>query len=275
MFSLTQSIKTDSKSANQSTNRLLSLVEYLSEQPEPMRISDIAQGCGMNVSTVHRFLTALQARGYAVQDPENGRYSLTFKFCRIGNSIRARTDLREISLPYLHAIAQEFGDTVGLAIEYDMAVMYQETFPGPLRSGLSLNAAGGLGPLHATAAGKLFLSCYDARKLEQFLAIKGMPALTPATITSLPQLRKELLKIRVRGYASDHQESVSGAQEVAAPIKDFTNQVVAAITVRGPVSRMTEEYIQKHLPLLLESTAAISARMGYEPQRESLPAYRR
>lgn len=270
-----EQLKPDSKSANQSTDRLLSLVEFLSEQPEPMRISDIAQRCGMNVSTVHRFLTALQARGYAVQDMESGRYSLTFKFCRIGNSIKARTDLREVSLPYLHAVAQEFGDTVSLAIEYDMAVMYQEAFPGPLRSGTSLGVDGGLGPLHASAAGKLFLSCYDPRRLEQFLAVKGMPALTPATITTLPQLRKELLKVKVRGLAYDNEESAAGSRGVACPIKDFTNQVVAAISVRGPASRMTDGYIQKNLPLLLDSTAKISARMGYEPGRDQAPVYRR
>lgn len=76
-----------------------------------MRLSDIAAGCGMNISTVHRFLASLLATGYAVQEEESGLYRLTFGFCRLGDSIRANTELHSLCLPYLRQIAQQTGWT--------------------------------------------------------------------------------------------------------------------------------------------------------------------
>ncbi|MEA5011426.1 MAG: IclR family transcriptional regulator [Angelakisella sp.] len=268
-------LKTDSKNANQSTERLFELVEFLCIQPEPMRISDIAKGAQMNISTVHRFLTALQAKGYAVQDINTGRYSLTFKFCRLGDDIRSRTDMRSLCMPYLHTISQEFGQAVSLLMEYDMTAMALETVAGPLKTTAMQNPLGTMAGLHCTAAGKLFLTCYQSRKLEQLMAVKGLPQQTANTITSLSQLRKELIKVRVRGYAFDNEESEAGFRQVAAPIKDYTNQVVGAVSVRGPVTRMTDEYIEKHLQVLLSATATVSARMGYEPAKDNTPTYRR
>ena len=81
--------KLDSRQANLSADRLLCLLEFMAEQPHAMRLSDIAAGCGMNISTVHRFLASLLATGYAVQEEESGLYRLTFGFCRLGDSIRA------------------------------------------------------------------------------------------------------------------------------------------------------------------------------------------
>ena len=91
--------KLDSRQANLSADRLLCLLEYMAEQPHAMRLSDIAAGCGMNISTVHRFLTSLLATGYAVQEEESGLYRLTFGFCRLGDSIRANTELHSLCLP--------------------------------------------------------------------------------------------------------------------------------------------------------------------------------
>lgn len=267
----------NAKNTNQSSGRLLELIEFMAGQTEPMRISDISAGCGLHPSTAHRFLSALLSRGYAIQDAETGRYSLTFKLCRLGEDIRQHTDLRSLSRSYLRELSHAFGETVSFAIEYDMAVMYLEVLMGPLISlrGGQQDNNGDIAPLHGTAAGKLFLLGYNARQLEQFLAIKGMPACTPHTLTTLQQLRKELLKVRIRGYAYDNEEVQLNSRGVAAPVKNYANQVVAAICVQGPVGLMTDAYIQQHLPLLLECAGQISSRLGYESSRDFLPNFRR
>lgn len=268
-------LKTGSSNANQSTEKLLTLVEFLSEQAEPIRLLDISRQCGINVSTVLRFMTALQARGYVAQDIDSGKYSLTFKICRLGNNVKSRADMRNVSLPYLRSLSQAFGESTNLIIEYDMSVMYLEVVSGPHQVMLSMQRIGNIAPMHCTDAGKLFLTGYSAQQLEQLLAVKGLPWFTEHTITTLDRLRKELIQVRMQGYACDNEECELGARCVAAPIKDYTNRIVAAISVSGPVTRMTNEHIYDKLPFLLDAAAQISARLGYEPQRDQHPVYRR
>ncbi|MEA5012286.1 MAG: IclR family transcriptional regulator [Angelakisella sp.] len=268
-------LRTGASNSNQSTDKLLTLVEFLSEQHEPMRLLDIAKQCDMNVSTVLRFMTALQTRGYVAQDIDTGRYSLTFKICRLGNNVKSHADMRNISLPYLRSVSKAFGESTNLAMEYDMSVMYLEAVPGPHQIVLSMRRIGNIAPIHCTDAGKLFLTGYTAHQLDQLMAVKGLPAYTDHTITNLNRLRKELIQVRVQGYAMDNEECELGARCVAAPVKDFTNKIVAAVSVSGPITRMTTEHIVENLPHLLEAAAKISSHLGYEAIRDHLPTYRR
>ena len=93
---------------NQSSDKLLTLLEILSVQPEPVRLQELAWQASMNTSTVLRFLMTLEKRGYVVQDGDTGRYSLTFKLCGIADNIKVHTDIRNICLPYMKLVSKKF-----------------------------------------------------------------------------------------------------------------------------------------------------------------------
>jgi len=83
-------------SSNQSSEKLLTLMEILSQEENPIRLSDLAAKLDMNVSTVSRFLTTLQNRGYVSQSQERGTYVLTYKICQLANNVTSRMDYRNI-----------------------------------------------------------------------------------------------------------------------------------------------------------------------------------
>jgi DNA-binding IclR family transcriptional regulator len=248
---------------NFSSDKLLTLIEYMARQAEPMRLQDISRQMNMPASTVLRFLTALQNRDYAAQDIDTGRYLLTFKLCGLADSIRANQSLRTIGLPFLRSVATVFDESTNLSIEYDMSVMYIEAVLGPSKTLMSLQRIGNIAPLHCTAVGKLLLLGYDGEQLDRLAEVKGFARFTERTITSRDALEKELAEVRARGYALDDEECEQGARCVAAPICDYTGRIVAGISVSGPASRMTDAHIAGNLSVLLDAAQKISSRLGW------------
>src|SRR6185436_14234711 len=93
----------------------------------------------------------------------------------------------------------------------------------------------------------------------------GLRRYTANTITTAEALQEELASIRARGYAIDDEESEVGLRCVAAPIRDHTGLVAAAISGSAPVQRMTKKNLQTTVPTVVAAAEAISRRLGYLP----------
>ena len=118
-------------------------------------------------------------------------------------------------------------------------------------------------PLYAGASGKVFLAFLPPEKREEVFESKHLDRLTSRTIIDIDELRKELVIIRKQGYAISHGERVEGASSVSAPIFNFQNQVIGAISISGPTSRFSEERIADFFEPLVKATNQISKAMGY------------
>jgi DNA-binding IclR family transcriptional regulator len=112
--------------------------------------------------------------------------------------------------------------------------------------------------------GKALLAFQPLEVVHQVVE-QGLRRLTPNTITDSDMLLAELASIRTKGYAIDDEEIEVGLRCVAAPIRDHSGQVVAAISVAAPVQRMTKKQIQTTVPTVVSAADAISRRMGYLP----------
>lgn len=260
--------KTSPTQSNQSAEKLLALLEVMSTLDEPARLQDLSASLGMNASTVLRFLNPLLQRGYVAQEPESNRYQLTYKLCGLANNIASRTGIRNIAFPYLRNVSHIFQESANLSIERDMALVYVEVINYPGKSLTMMQRIGHVAPLHCTGSGKILLAEYTPQMLEQYVKVKGMQGFTSHTITDLDDLKAALDGIRDLGYAFDNEECEDGARCIAAPVRDYTGNVVAGISVSGPVTRMTDEHIYTNLPYLMDAARQISFRMGWKPAGE-------
>lgn len=250
--------------SNQSSEKMLTILERMSEQDEPIRLQDISRLVSMNESTALRYIATLQKSGYVVQDSDTGRYSLTYKICAVAANVSSRKNIRNICSPYLRSIAHIFSESANVAEEHNMMVVYIEAISGPRQLLMTTRRVGNVSPMHCTAVGKLLLLNYSQQQLQQYVAAKGLPSLTDHTITEPSRLFAELDKVRAQGYAFDNEEYEPGARCVAAPIYDYTGNIIAGLSVSGPITRMTDEHIYEKLPFLLDAAQQISLRMGYE-----------
>jgi DNA-binding IclR family transcriptional regulator len=255
--------------SNLSSEKLLHIIEILSEQDEPVRLVELSKMAKMNESTVFRYLSSLQNCGWAMQDADSGRYTLSYKICAVAANVSSRKSIRSICTPFLRSLAEIFCESVNVAEEHDMAAVYIDAVSGPRQQLLmTTRRVGNVSPLHCTAVGKLLLLGFSPRRIDLFIATKGLAPLTDKTITTREELLEELERVRERGFAFDDEEYEPGARCVAAPLYDYTGNVVAGISVSGPANRMSDEHIYSKLPYLLDAAREISIRLGWKAPEE-------
>jgi DNA-binding IclR family transcriptional regulator len=105
---------------------------------------------------------------------------------------------------------------------------------------------------------------FSEKEIDSLFADGDLIALTERTITSKERLLEELDRIRTLGYALDDEECEKGVRCVAAPLKDYTGNVVAAVSVSGPVSRLVPERMECIKAQVLKTASQVSQRLGYE-----------
>lgn len=254
---------------NKSAVKALDVIEFIaSNKNEPMRLQDIASGLSMNVSTVLRFLTALHECGYVQQDPDTLRYNLTFKICSISNKVSSNLRLYDIALPVMKKIASKMNESVCLAVEQDMSVVYIGIVNGPDQMLRTMNRIGNRAPLHCTGVGKLLLLNHSEEYIDKMIAIKGLPVYTTNTISTKEALMKELDDVHRKRHAYDNEECEIGARCIAVPIFDYTQKIIACISVTGTIFRMTDEKLNQNLDFLLDEAYKLSVKLGYDIEKD-------
>jgi IclR family acetate operon transcriptional repressor len=152
------------------------------------------------------------------------------------------------------------GETVQTAVLDGRQVVYVERLESPNTLRLFLEV-GRRNDAHATGTGKCLLAFLDDDQLDRILDGWDLPAKTPHTITDPRELRRQLKEVRARGYADNLHESEMGVVSVAAPIRDRTGRVVAALSVAGPAQRM-ESVMPQTRQAVIEAAAMASRRLG-------------
>lgn len=247
---------------NQSVEKVFHIIEVMASNREPMRLQDIANQVKMPASTTLRLVNTMVNLGYARQDP-NLRYGLSLKFMKIGSLISSQISIRDIAHPYLVELSTKCEESACIAIEQNMEIVYLDVVDGPDGMLKITQHIGKNAPMHCTGVGKIILQNYDTKEISQMISQKGLPVLTPNTITSKEDLLDEIEKIRTQGYALDNEECELGARCIAAGIKDYSGKVVAAISVSGPISRMTMERIDAIKGTVIESARKVSKLLAY------------
>ncbi len=248
---------------NQSVDKVLKIVEYMAEVRTPMKLQEISKGIGFPASTILRLLTSLIDMGYVYQDKETLKYSLTLKFCRIGDSVKSSLNVTEIVHPYLLDISNRLGEVVYFAIEQDMMLVYLDAIGGINMQNSNLRRIGRIAPLYATSIGKLLLLNYDDNMLMKMINTKGLDKFTENTIDSFDALKEELEKVREAGYAIDDQECEEGIRCISMPIRDYTGGIIGGISISGSTNRILPERYGEYLEILSPVCEEISRKLGY------------
>lgn len=248
----------ENKNSIQVIERMMSLLEVLSASPDAVALKQLAQQTGLHPSTAHRILAAMTA-SRLVERHDAGTYRLGIRLLELGNLVKSRLNIREAASPFMQTLHEQIGEAINLGIRHEDEIVYIER----TSSGRSLvrvvYLVGGRAPLHLTSVGKLFLAEDGPDKVKAYAKRTGLPGKTPASLTSLTALEKELDKIRRHAIAYDNEEAELGLKCVAAPIYDDEGRLVAGLSVSAPVDRHRPEWLA-----LVKSTAdQISHAIGY------------
>ena len=250
---------------NQSTDKVLAILELLSHSSEPLRLIDIAHRLNFNSSTALRFLNSLEQNGYVHKDKETLKYRMTYKICGLASHVSSSTDLVMIASQPLRDLSALLRECACLAVEQDYSIIYIYVSDGPGQILRTTQRIGKEAPMHCTGIGKMILSDFPEERIDEMIARRGLTKYTEHTLITKEQLMEELQAIRSRGYAYDNEECELGARCIAVPIRNYSGHVIASISVTGPTGRMTDAFIQANLPRILSTANEISYQFGYQP----------
>lgn len=256
----------------QSVARALSVLEALAAGGREIGIAELSKRVGLHASTVHRLLLTLMARGYVRQNADTGRYGLGPHAFRLGQAYLEQMDLRQAARPSLERLSHTTGETATLAVLDRGEALYLDKAESPQNLQI-FTRIGRRAPLHCTAVGKVLLAHMAAEESEGILTESGLPAITGNTITSRPILLRELAKVRADGFAVDREECEEGACCLAAPIRDATGKVVAALGLSGPAVRLVTRRQEELVPLLLTESREVSRVLGFRPEEAALQTH--
>ncbi len=247
--------------AIRSVDRAIDILECVAGENGVLTVDQIAAATGLPKTTAFRVLATLAARRLVERDEQTGAYRLGMLSLVIGARAMGDLDLRRSARPHLEQLVADTGETVHLSILSDDKALCIDKLDAS-RSMRMASFVGFLDPLHCSGVGKALLAFQDEPTRAQLLARMQLEPHTPHTITDRPGLVAQIDEIRARGYAIDDEEIEEGLRCVAAPIRDHSGHVVAAVSISGPTTRVTEENL-KTLANAVESCAqTISRELG-------------
>jgi len=257
-------LKTESASKNQSLKKAIHILEIMVDYAEgSVRLQDIAKDLKMSPSTVLRFLNTFIEHGYVSQDSSTSRYSLTLKLADLGDRNRRNYPLHQVLRKFVKEIAFTFNESASICVESNMQMVYVATEDGPSHMLQTLSRIGRIAPMHATGVGKLYLAQYSENQLQHYVEKMGLVRLTDNTYTDIETLSEELKTIRQQGYAIDNEECEVGVKCIAVPVWDYTNTIVAAMSLSAPTSRLSARRTMEIILYLKELSKRASTELGW------------
>lgn len=215
-----------------SVDRVCDILDTLANAPAGVTLTEVAETTGLPKSSAFRYLSALEARHYV----ERGHDAVTYK---LGLAFRPQhtrsiAQLAELAKPALERLRDKLDETTNLGLLDGTSVVHAVVCETPQMMRLAAHV-GDRGYVHATALGKAMAAPLPEDKIRSLIAVAGMPALTPATITTIDDFLIELDHIRNQGYAVDEEENQTGGRCVAVAISGLG--FPAAVSVSAPATR--------------------------------------
>lgn len=244
--------------------RALDILELFLDGDGTLSAPEITRKLGLPRTTVHELVTTLTARSYLVHVPDQpGRYRLGVRPYQLGSRYAEQLDLAAEGLQVARSVAETCDETVHVAILEGADVIYIAKVDST-HAVRMVSAAGRRLPAHCTAVGKMLLASLSEAALAARVP-EGTPltAMTNNSITSPQDLRRHLAVTRERGIAVEQRESNPDVSCVAAPIRDSTGRVVAALSISVPTIRWSEERQEELAELAAKGAGELSARLGH------------
>jgi IclR family acetate operon transcriptional repressor len=246
----------------QSLDRGLIILEIVGQARRPVSVAELTPLLGIDRSSVFRLVNTLRMRGFLAQLPSK-EYVLGSAVWRLANRFQWSQGLTQIAREQVAALAAKTGETTHLVIQEGRQAVFvdQEVTAQPIGVSASFSRCE---PLHCTAVGRALVADCDKHALVELFGDAPLLAPTKRAIHTVADLAKECQRTRKRGYSIDDEEFHEGVRCLAAPIRDGSGRIVAAIGISAPIGRLPESRCSKVAQEVKRAAAQISEKLGGE-----------
>lgn len=250
----------------QSIKRAFNIIECFDNINSEMSLKEICTKVDLKKSTAFGIIKSLEECSYIFQNPSNNKYRLALKFIEKGRIVSQSLDIKNIALPYMKRLTDNFKETTHLCLieqNFIYCVANVHSNEGFL---FMSSKVGNKLPVYASASGKIILANLSNEKIDKILAETEFKKLTKHTVTDIEVLKSTLISIKDNLYSIEDEETEIGAFSVASVIKNFDNSVVGALSITGPKDRMKNKK-DKIINSLIDTSLSISKELGYDSNK--------
>lgn len=245
----------------QSVDRALQILDILQESPKGLGVTELSRQLNVSKSTAHRLLMSLLKKGFVKQDEESQKYQLGLKLIELSQTVSDNLDLRKVASNFLYYLAKTTGETAHLVIMDNNEIVYIDKIESSETIRMFSNV-GKRALMHCTGVGKAILAFLPQAKINEIIDEKGLQKFTEKTIVDKEEMLAHLKEIKNRGYSFDDEEHELGIKCAAAPIFNHNGEVVAGISVAGPIMRVNDEKLETIASEVLRVSKEISKLLG-------------
>lgn len=250
--------KKDLLSSVQNAFQILRL--FTLERPE-FSITEMSSALNLNASTTHRLVTTLSKYGYLDKNKNNRHYVLGSAFFRLGEIVTSHLEIHKEAQPILQDLAAQVDEAVHLGVleKENVVILHKIECKNPVR--LVSGIGKGL-PAFCSATGRAILAFQPKNIIEQVLQSK-MTIFTSNTVIDSDTLREYLKSVTKLGYALSINELHNDVVCISVPVRDYTGDVIASISIAGPRYRIKDDHIPHFVQKLEYSADMLSKQLGY------------
>jgi DNA-binding IclR family transcriptional regulator len=240
----------------------------LAKSRRGLGLSELARNLQVPKSSMHCLLLTLERRGYLHRHKRTHRYLFGLKLFSLANMALAKIELREQAAPFMKTLMESTGLTVHLAIlDQDEVVLVDRVEPKNVFKlatwiGKRMDA-------HCTGVGKALIAHISDEEIDSLVKEHGLPRHNENTISTAKKLKVELAKIRKQRFAIEDEEDEIGLRCIGSALFDNTGHVVAAISVAGPISQITDDNLSSLTNKVRRTASEISQQLGFISTQES------
>lgn len=246
----------------QTVERALAILSRFTDESPDFTINDLVARLGLSRPTVYRLLATMEETGYVERDAISQRFRPGLGIVSLASIALNHMTLRRQAIPEFYYFVNRLHLGAGLGVLRHGEVYYLAHSPHPKTVDLVFQV-GRCHPLHATALGKALLMGFSTARVEALLRETDLRSYTPYTLTRLQDIVSDVERARERGYAFIDQELCLRWCSIAAPIRDRTSRVVAALGISAPNTDVRSEAIASTARLVMEAADRVAYKLGY------------
>ncbi|MDO6481429.1 IclR family transcriptional regulator [Shimia thalassica] len=242
--------------------KAMGLLDLVAASPTPLTLGEVTDKCGLPKSSTHRLLVLLRDAHALTYDADLQTYSPGSRLMRWGVQTQQKSNLVALASPLMKALCRETGMRVALSIMDEDAALFIHT----VETGAPFRLAPRVGqhsPLHASAAGKLFLAGMSDQTLAELFTRYEFEQCTEFTIANTEELMGEIKQARQLGFAVSAREELRQTCGLAAPITNENNTTIAALSIWNVGGEDLLDDLKSRIAPLRETASKIRVSLGH------------
>ena len=245
----------------EAVQRLADVCALFSPQRRDLDLREIAALTGIPLRTAAKIVATL-ARRALLTPAAPGRWVLGPAWLRLADLKRGRLDVRAAAIPVMRWMRDELNETVILAIPAGDRRLVVECLIStqPVRR---LSAVGDETPLHVGSSGRTMLSGRSDADIAAYLARTQLVNCGHDTVTDPARIWADVRKVRRAGWLTAAAEITRESFSISTPVRTYAGEVVGALTIIFPLSRLTDALRERAIRLAVDGAARMSRQLGF------------